>query len=90
MNCQAVKELCTEHTNLSEADIELLEAMALQIPYTAEMAGTDIFIDAPLKDGVDAVVLAWACPKDRSLYGHSVVGELAFAGRNPDTFWVWT
>ncbi|EGW39515.1 histidine kinase-, DNA gyrase B-, and HSP90-like ATPase family protein [Desulfosporosinus sp. OT] len=60
--------------------------MALQIPYTAEITGTDIFIDALSKDGVDAVVLAWACPKNRSLYGHSVVGELAFATSEPAVY----
>ena len=86
MDCEAVRALCLEYTNLVESDIELLEVMALQIPYTAEMTGTDIFIDAPLKDGVDAVVLAWACPKDRSLYGHSVVGELAYATSEPAVY----
>ena len=86
MDCKTVKGLCIEYTNLAESDIEILEAMALQIPYTAEMTGTDIFIDAPLKDGVDAVVLAWACPKNRSLYGHSVVGELAYATSEPAVY----
>lgn len=86
MNCQTVKGLCIQHTNLNEVDIAVLEAMALQIPYTAEMTGTDIFIDALSKDGVDAVVLAWACPKNRSLYGHSVVGELAFATSEPAVY----
>ena len=86
MNCQTVKRLCIQHTNLNEVDIAVLEAMALQIPYTAEMTGTDIFIDALSKDGVDAVVLAWACPKNRSLYGHSVVGELAFATSEPAVY----
>ena len=62
---------------------KILEAMALQIPNTAELTGTDIFIDAPLKDGLDAVVLAWACPENRSLYGHNVVGELAYATSEP-------
>ncbi|MHB8132219.1 MAG: histidine kinase N-terminal domain-containing protein, partial [Mobilitalea sp.] len=75
MNCATIKGLCIKYTNLTEEDIKILETMALQIPHTAEMTGTDIFIDAPLRDGVDAVVLAWACPENRSLYGHSVVGE---------------
>ncbi|HBW37539.1 sensor histidine kinase [Desulfosporosinus sp. BICA1-9] len=83
MNCETIKRLCNKYTNLSQTDVETLEAMALQIPCTAELTGTDIFIDAPLKDGVDAVVVAWACPKNRSLYGHSVVGELAYAASEP-------
>jgi len=83
MNCETIKGLCDQYTNLSQADIEIIQAMALQIPYTAELTGTDIFIDAPLKDGVDAVVLAWACPKNGSLYGHNVVGELAYSTSEP-------
>jgi two-component sensor histidine kinase len=86
MDCQTVKGLCLKYTNLPQSDIELLEAMALQIPYTAEITGTDIFIDALLKDGADAVVLAWACPKNQSLYGHSVVGELAYATSEPAVY----
>ncbi|MDR3543221.1 MAG: PAS domain-containing sensor histidine kinase [Desulfosporosinus sp.] len=86
MNCVSIKGLCLEYTNLTVADIEVLEAMALQIPYTAEMTGTDVFIDALLKDGVNAVVLAWACPENQSLYGHSVVGELAFATSEPAVY----
>lgn len=86
MSCETIKALCNQYTNLSQTDVELIEAMALQIPYTAELTGTDIFIDAPLKDGVDAVVLAWACPENRSLYGHSVVGELAYATSEPAVY----
>lgn len=86
MNCVTVKDLCIQYTCLTEEDITILESMALQIPHTAEMTGTDIFIDAPLKGGVDAVVLAWASPKNRSLYRHSVVGEFALAAREPAVY----
>lgn len=83
MNYQTIKGLCDEYTNLSQTDVKIIETIALQIPYTAELTGTDIFIDAPLKDGVDAVVLAWACPENKSLYAHSVVGEIAYATSEP-------
>lgn len=86
MNCQTIIGLCTEYTNLTDADILILETMASQITYMAELTGTDVFIDAMLSDGVDAVVLAWARPKTRSLYGHSVVGELAFATSEPAVY----
>jgi len=86
MNCEAVKSLCIRYTNLSQDDVDILQAMALQIPYMAELTGTDIFIDAPLKDGKDAVVLAWSCPENHSLYGHSVVGELAYASSEPAVY----
>jgi Signal transduction histidine kinase len=86
MDRKTIKELCLEYTNLSASDIEKLETMASQIPYTSELTGTDIFIDAPLRDGIDAVVLAWAHPQRRSLYGHSVVGELAFSTSEPAVY----
>ncbi|HWQ43797.1 MAG TPA: PAS domain-containing sensor histidine kinase [Desulfosporosinus sp.] len=86
MNREIFKGLCIEYTNLNDVDIKVLEAMALQIPYTAEMTETDIFIDALSKNGVDAVVLAWAYPRKRSLYAHSVVGELAFATSEPAVY----
>jgi len=44
MNCVTIKGLCLEYTNLTEEDIKILETMALQIPHTAEMTGTDVFI----------------------------------------------
>ncbi|MCO5386315.1 MAG: histidine kinase N-terminal domain-containing protein [Desulfosporosinus sp.] len=47
MNCATIRDICIEYTNLTEEDIKILESMALQIPNTAEMTGTDIFIDAP-------------------------------------------
>ncbi|HBW37524.1 sensor histidine kinase [Desulfosporosinus sp. BICA1-9] len=86
MNLAAVKDLCKKYTNLTEEDIKILETMALQIPHTAQLTETDIFIDAPLKDGMDAVVLAWAPPEKRSLYNHSVVGELALATSEPAVY----
>lgn len=86
MNSGTIRGLCQEYTNLSQADVEILEDMALQIPFTSELTGTDIFIDAPLKGGVDAIVLAWACPKNYSLYGHSVVGEFAYATSEPAVY----
>lgn len=86
MENKTIRELCLKYTSLTENDIITLEAMAAQIPYTSELTGTDIFIDAPLKDGIDAVVLAWAYPQRRSLYGHSVVGELAFSTSEPAVY----
>ncbi|SDI56075.1 sensor histidine kinase [Desulfosporosinus hippei] len=86
MNCENVKGLCLKYTDLTEEDINILDSMVLQIPNTAELTGTDIFIDAPIKDGFDAVVLAWARPKCRSLYRNSVVGELALATSEPAVY----
>ncbi|MDQ7092428.1 sensor histidine kinase [Desulfosporosinus sp. PR] len=86
MSGEIIKRLCSGYTNLTEADVQILETLASQIPYMAELTGTDVFIDAMLKDGADGVVLAWARPKGRSLYERSVVGELAFATSEPAVY----
>lgn len=86
MENNTIRELCLKHTSLTENDIKILETMADQILYTSELTGTDIFIDAPLRDRIDAIVLAWAHPQSRSLYGHNVVGELAFSTSEPAVY----
>lgn len=84
---QCIQELCEKYTNLSLEDIRLLDDLAQQIPYTSNITGTDIFIDALTSNGVDAIVLAWAKPKDcESLYRKSVVGELAYASSEPAVY----
>lgn len=81
-----MRELCLQYTNLTDDDIEMLEKMEAQLPFIAELTETDIFIDAPAKNGVDAIVLAWARPEKHSLYAHSVVGEIAYATREPAVY----
>ena len=81
-----MRDLCLQYTDLTDADIDLLEKMEAQLPFIAELNETDIFIDAPANNGVDAIVLAWARPEKHSLYGHSVVGEIAYATREPAVY----
>jgi len=81
-----MRDLCLQYTDLTDADIDLLEKMEAQLPFIAELTETDIFIDAPANNGVDAIVLAWARPEKHSLYGHSVVGEIAYATREPAVY----
>ena len=81
-----MRDLCLQYTDLTEQDIAVLERMEAQLPFIAELTETDIFIDAPASNGVDAIVLAWARPEKHSLYGHSVVGELAYATREPAVY----
>ncbi|MHC1761509.1 MAG: sensor histidine kinase [Negativicutes bacterium] len=81
-----MRELCLQYTDLTETDIDLLAKMEAQLPFIAGLTETDIFIDAPASNGVDAIVLAWARPEKHSLYGHSVVGEIAYATREPAVY----
>lgn len=79
--------LCKEFTALSGEDIQILERLAEEIPYTANLTDTDIFIDALTHNGEDAIVLAWAKPqKATSLYKRSVVSEIATAKSEPAVF----
>lgn len=81
-----IKELCREYTDLSGDDIEILESVAVQLPGIAELTGNDIFIDALTKNQTDAIVLAWARPKNKSLYSNSVVGQLAYPTSEPAVY----
>ncbi len=81
-----LKELCKKFTNLSDADIELLEQVSLDLPYISELTGSDIFIDALTSNNRDAIVLAWAKPPGNSLYSTSVVGELAYHTNEPAVY----
>ncbi len=84
--CLSLQELCRQHTRLGADDICFLEELAGQLPFVAELTNNDIFIDALTDNCVDAIVLAWARPRSRSLYGHSVVGEIAYATREPAVY----
>ena len=83
MKEKEIVNLCKKHTLLSDSDIQQLVDMASKISYIADITETDIFIDALDKNYIDAIVLAWARPKSRSLYKRSVVGELAYADDEP-------
>jgi len=79
--------LCKEYTTLSDRDIQILEYLAEEIPYTSNLTNTDIFIDALTPNGSDSIVLAWAKPKNApSLYKRSVVGEIATPTSEPAVY----
>lgn len=82
-----LRRLCIEHTKLTLPDIMILENIAGQIGITAELTGTDVFIDSLCKNGSDSIVLAWAhSSANRSLYRKSVVGQLAYAEKEPAVY----
>lgn len=78
-----IADLCKKHTDLAGSDIAILEDYALKLPAISDLTGNDIFIDALTRNNMDAIVLAWARPKDKSLYSESVVGQLAFSTNEP-------
>lgn len=86
----SLRSLCQQYTRLMPEDIDQLESMSDQISFVSELTQTDIFIDALTSNGIDAIVLAWAPPHTHSLYGHSVVGELAYATREPAVYQVFS
>lgn len=81
-----IRELCKKYTTLNNKDMEILEKLALQLPVITELTGNDIFIDALTRNQKDAVVLAWARPKEKSAYTSSVVGELAYSTNEPAVY----
>jgi len=81
----SLAELCHIYTDLTAEDVHFLEELAGKLTCVAELTGTDIFIDALTTNRKDAIVLAWA-PGGRSLYSHSVVGEIAYATREPAVY----
>ncbi|MBP2663320.1 MAG: signal transduction histidine kinase [Firmicutes bacterium] len=81
-----VRNLCKQYTDLSMSEVEDLEKIVQQLPIVAELSGTDIFIDVLSKNAIDAVVVAWARPSGHSLYKQSVVGEIAYATKEPAVF----
>ena len=86
LNMSIIKELCRNYTSLQDKEITILENLAREIPLIAELTGNDIFIDALTINNNDAIVLAWAKPKEKSLYKCSVVGKLAYASSEPAVY----
>jgi len=85
----SMRDLCLLHTQLAMHDIIALENTVDQLSIIATLTDTDVFIDALSKNGVDAIVLAWAkSPNAPSLYRHSVVGQMAYVTREPAVYQV--
>ncbi len=79
-----IKNLCTEHTDLTLEDIRKVEQVAASIGIVADLMGSDIFIDCLTRDPDIAVVVAQAKPlHGKSLYESSVVGAYAYRTKEP-------
>ena len=79
-----IRQLCREHANLDEADIERVEEVARSLLAVADLTGADVFLDCPTADPDMAVVVAHARPSHGiSLYEGDVVGALALRENEP-------
>lgn len=80
---ELIKQLCQEHTDLTEDEILVIQMMAQTLQPLANLEAADIFVDCPCKEG-DAIVVAEAKPEEfPSSYKSSVVGMLAKAENEP-------
>jgi two-component system, sensor histidine kinase PdtaS len=81
-----IEILCKRYTSLTDDDIGMIVSYDRKIQTISALTGNDIFIDALTSNGEDSIVLAWARPKNRSLYNKSVVGELAYSNNEPGVY----
>lgn len=79
-----VKEICRQHTHLTESDINTICRVAEHLQLVSDLAQANVFIDCPTKDNRHAVVVAERSPHTgSSLYNHSVVGQFAYESYEP-------
>lgn len=87
MTAMNVRELCKTHTALGEKDIARLEAIADTIQLTADLTGSDVFIDCLCPKENAAIVVAEAKPRaEGSAYCQTVVGKTALPHNEPAVF----
>ncbi|OQB20822.1 MAG: putative sensor histidine kinase pdtaS [Firmicutes bacterium ADurb.Bin182] len=81
-----LRELCANHTALSEADISILERAACTLELISDLIAGDVFIDCMGRDGI-AIVVAEAKPRStRSEYAGSVLGQQALIDNEPAVY----
>ena len=83
---KTLRQLCTEHTKLTPADIGRLEALERDLPLIADVSNADVFLDC-LIDEQTAIVVAQATPSlGVSAYQKNIVGEYASKTNEPAVF----
>ncbi len=84
------QQFCKEKTSLSIEEILQLEQIAVTMQYTADLTGSDVFIDCMDKTGQTAVVVAHAKPEgDLSAYGKTVLGQIALPENEPAVYYTF-
>lgn len=82
-----LRQLCRLHTDLDNDDIACLEKLADTMQYTADLTGTDIFIDCMDHRSNTAVVVAHARPsRALSVYDSTVLGQAALPENEPAVY----
>jgi two-component sensor histidine kinase/PAS domain-containing protein len=76
---------CRTHTDLGEADIQILLEVNHSLRIVHDLEGGDIFIDCLTPTGEQAVVIAQLCPPDTN-YPRNIVGELMLPSNEPGVF----
>lgn len=80
-------ELCRKHTGLAEKDIQILKEIQATLQYTADLVGTDVFINCLTVESDKAVVVAEAKPSGGlSAYTGTVLGKMALRENEPAVF----
>lgn len=84
---EKTRELCRNHTNLSEAEIEIIVSKSLMLQTIADIAAGDVFIDCLDKDQQTMVVIAEAFPATtHSTYKHSILGKKIYQPKEPAVY----
>lgn len=81
---QLLISLCEDHSDLEEADIELISQISRSLGNIADLMEADVFIDCRTRDQDMAIVVAQARPSNiQLLYSGSVVGQFAYRSNEP-------
>lgn len=79
-----IESLCREHTDLGDGDIRRIEQIYETLPFTADLLGTDVFINCLTRDPDQAVVVAVARQTgDLSSRGREIIGKKILRKNEP-------
>lgn len=83
----SIQSLCSKHTNLTSADVQMIDDLSKTLQYTADLAQANVFIDCPTNHPHEAIVVAEAAPSTvPTLYSDRVVGKFAYESLEPAVF----
>ncbi|MGQ9557541.1 MAG: sensor histidine kinase [Desulfurispora sp.] len=81
------RQAYTPDERVLEQDLNIIGSLAANLPYIADLAGADMFIDMFTEDRRVAIVVAEARPRTApSLYSSTVLGQAAYAENEPAVF----
>ena len=78
-----IERLCRRYTQLSPDDIDEIRRIAGALPFLADTARADVFINCPCGDG-NSIIVAHASPADSpSLYREKTIGLFSYPVSEP-------